>query len=128
MTRFPRSMAMALALSCLLLAVAGCVPPSELPSDCDASQVERSATLTDAGLDPDAIDVCKGQLVTLRIDVQQAGELHLHGYLDQVPPREIAVGDALELVFTASRAGQFPMELHGDSDEAEIAILTVHER
>jgi hypothetical protein len=117
----------ALALAALLLVAVGCVPQSDLPSDCDASQVERPAKLTDAGLDPDAIDVCTGQQVTITIDVQRAGELHLHGYDDQVPEKEVAVGDQAELSFTASHAGQFPLELHTGGDEVEIAILTVHE-
>ena len=58
---------------------------------------------------------------------ERAGELHLHGYADQVPEREIIVGEDAVLAFTASHAGQFPLELHADGDEVEIAILTVHE-
>lgn len=119
--------ASALAVAALVLAGAACVPQSDLPSDCDASQVARPATLTDAGLDPDAIDVCTGQQVTITIDVQRAGELHLHGYDDQVPEQEVAVGDQAKLSFTASRAGQFPLELHTGGDEVQLAILTVHE-
>jgi hypothetical protein len=127
MTRpFPRA-TVAFALAGFLLAAAGCVPQSDLPSDCDASQVERTATLTDAGLDPDAIDVCKGQAVTITITVERAGELHLHGYDDQVPGQEVVVGDEAELAFTASHAGQFPLEFHTGQDEIEIGILTVHE-
>jgi hypothetical protein len=117
----------AVAIGCLLLVTAACVPQSDLPSDCDASEVNRPATLTDAGLDPDAIDVCTGQQVTIAIDVERAGELHLHGYDDQVPEQEVAVGDQVELTFSATRAGQFPLELHEGGDETEIAILTVHE-
>lgn len=117
----------AVAIGCLLLVTAACVPQSDLPSDCDASQVNRPATLTDAGLDPDAIDVCTGQQVTIAIDVERAGELHLHGYDDQVPEQEVALRDRVELTFSATRAGQFPLELHEGGDETEIAILTVHE-
>ncbi len=123
---FPRAAA-TVALAALILAAAACVPQSDLPSDCESGQVERSATLTDAGLDPDTIAVCTGQEVTLTITVERAGELHLHGYDDQVPEQEVAVGDVAELSFTASHAGQFPLELHAGGDEVEIAILTVHE-
>lgn len=117
----------AVAIGGLLLVTAACVPQSDLPSDCDASQVDRPATLTDAGLNPDAIDVCTGQQVTIAIDVEQAGALHLHGYDDQVPAQAVAVGDQVELTFSAIRAGQFPLALHVGADETEIAILTVHE-
>ena len=123
----PRATA-ALALAGLLLVAAACVPQSDIPTDCDASQVERTATLTDGGLEPDGFEVCIGQEVTITIDVQRAGELHLHGYEDQVPEQEVAVGDEAKLAFTASSAGQFPLELHTGQDEIEIAILTVHER
>lgn len=128
MTRTLPRLTATLVLTGLLIAATGCVPQSDLPSDCDASQVERTATLTDGGLDPDGFDVCKGQAVTLTITVQFAGTLHLHGYDDQVPEKEVAVGDEVRLAFTALRAGQFPIELHTDTDETELAILTVHER
>ena len=127
MTRTVRALAMTLGLAGILF-IAACVPQSGLPSDCDASKVARTATLSDGGLDPDGFDVCKGQAVTITITVQRAGELHLHGYDDQVPEQEVAVGDEAKLGFTASHAGQFPLELHTGQDEIEIAILTVHER
>jgi len=127
MTRASPRAAAAFALAGLVLAAVACVPQSDLPSDCNASQVERSATLSDAGLEPDAIDVCTGQRVTITITVERAGELHLHGYDDQVPGQEVAVGDEADLAFSASRAGQFPLELHTGQDEIEIGILTVHE-
>lgn len=128
MTRTLPRLAAILAFAGLLVAATACVQQSGLPSDCDASQVERTATLSDGGLDPDAFDVCKGQAVTISITVQVAGTLHLHGYDDQVPEKEVAVGDVAKLAFSASRAGQFPLELHTGADEIELAILTVHER
>lgn len=115
------------ALAGLLLGATACVQQSTLPSDCDASQVERTATLSNDGLAPDSFDVCKGQAVTITITVEVAGTLHLHGYDDQVPEKEVAVGDVAKLAFTASRSGQFPLELHRAADEIQLAILTVHE-
>jgi hypothetical protein len=128
MTRTLPRLSVAVALAGLLISATACVQQSGLPSDCNASSVERTASLTDGGLDPDSFDVCKGQAVTLTITVQVAGTLHLHGYDDQVPEKEVAVGDVAKLAFTASRAGQFPLELHTGTDEIELAILTVHER
>lgn len=123
-----RQRGLAIAIAALVLATVGCVPQSDLPSDCDASAVERTATLTDAGLEPDAIEVCTGQQVTITIDVERAGELHLHGYDDQVPGQDVEVGDRAEWEFPATRAGQFPVEFHADGEETEIGILTVHEQ
>ena len=76
----------------MLLAATACVQQSTLPSDCDATTVERSATLSKGGLAPDSFDVCKGQAVTITITVQVAGTLHLHGYDDQVPEKPVASG------------------------------------
>jgi hypothetical protein len=128
MTRTPPRLATTVALASLLFTATACVQQSNLPSDCDASQVERAATLTDGGLAPDGFDVCKGQAVTLTINVKVSGTLHLHGYDDQVPEKDVAAGDVAKLSFTASRSGQFPLELHKGQDEIELAILTVHER
>ena len=123
---FPRLTA-TIAVAGMLLAMSACVQQSNLPSDCAATNVERSATLSKGGLAPDAFDVCKGQAVTISITVQVAGTLHLHGYDDQVPEEPVASGDVAKLTFTASRSGQFPLELHTAADEIELAILTVHE-
>ena len=120
-------LAAGISLAALLAATAACAPQSTLPSDCAASSVERSATLSNGGLAPDGFDVCKGQAVTITIRVQVSGTLHLHGYDDQVPEQPVAAGDVAKLPFTASRSGQFPLELHRDADEIELAILTVHE-
>lgn len=122
----PRLAAM-IAVAGMLLAVAACVQQSTLPPDCAATKVARSATLSNGGLAPDAFDVCKGQAVTITITVQVAGTLHLHGYDDQVPEKPVVSGDVAKLTFTASRSGQFPLELHKGADEIELAILTVHE-
>ncbi len=54
-----------LAIGGVVFVAAACVPQSDLPFHCDANQVTRPATLTDAGLNPDAIDVCTGQQVTI---------------------------------------------------------------
>lgn len=127
MTRTVPRLAAIAALAGLLLAVTACVQQSTLPADCDASSVARSATLTDGGLAPDSFDVCKGQKVTITITVKVPGTLHLHGYDDQVPEQPVVAGDVAKLAFTASRSGQFPLELHTAADEIELAILTVHE-
>ena len=127
MTRTLPHLAAGVILAALLVAIVACVPQSTLPSDCNAASVARSATLSNGGLAPDGFDVCKGQTVTITIKVQVSGALHLHGYDDQVPEMPVAPGDVAKLTFKASRSGQFPLELHRDADEIDLAILTVHE-
>jgi plastocyanin len=106
----------------------GCVEQPALPDDCDASAVEREASLGGDHLDPEALDVCKGQKVTIAITTQRAGDLHLHGYEDEAPEVAVEPGDTATFTFTAARAGQFVIELHTASEgEIEVGLLTVHE-
>ena len=118
-----------LALVLLLAISVGCVQQAGLPDDCDAASVERGASLSGELLKPEAINVCKGQEVTLEITSEEAGELHLHGYDDEAPGIAVEPGDTATFHFTATRAGQFPIELHDEEtgSEAEVGLLTVHE-
>lgn len=115
----------------LLLSVLaiGCVQQADLPDDCDAAVVQRQSSLTGDRLDPESIDVCKGQQVTIKITTQRAGELHLHGYDQEVPEVSVEPGDTATLTFTATRSGQFVIELHtpDQGPEIEVGLLTVHE-
>jgi hypothetical protein len=114
----------------LLAAISiGCVQQAGLPNDCDASAVQRSASLGGDRLDPEAIDVCKGQQVTIEIATQRAGELHLHGYDQEAPEVAVEPGDTATFKFNATRAGQFVIELHtpDEGPEIEVGLLTVHE-
>lgn len=112
----------------LLAAVAvGCVQQADLPQDCDANAVQRQASLTGDRIDPESIDVCKGQEVTIEISSERAGELHLHGYDQEAPEVAVEPGDTATFKFTAVRGGQFPIELHTDEAEIEVGLLTVHE-
>ena len=114
----------------LLAAVSiGCVQQAGLPDDCEAASVHRQAALSGDKLAPEAIDVCKGQEVTIEIATQRGGELHLHGYDEEAPEVPVEPGDTATFHFTAVRAGQFPIELHDEAtgSEAEVGLLTVHE-
>jgi hypothetical protein len=112
----------------LTLLLGACVPQTILPEDCEAASVERSATLTATVLSPDAIAVCKGQQVSLRITVDVEGVVHLHGYDEMAPAQGVSAGETATFDFTASLAGQFVIEFHTQDDESEIGIFTVHER
>jgi len=110
----------------ILVGAAGCVTQADLPEDCQAASVEREATLTGNRLDPEAIAVCKGQELTLTITADRAGEIHLHGYDNEL---EVQPGDTATVTFSTTLAGQFPIELHppDEGPEVEIGILTVNE-
>ena len=117
------------ALAIIALATSACVGGTSLPADCASPSVERHATLSGDRLSPQRIDVCKGQKVTVKLDIQQDGELHFHGYDDQVPATEVRAGQPTSVSFDMTRAGQFPIELHQSAtEEAEVGILTVYER
>lgn len=118
-------------LGLLLLLLAGvtsaCVNQPQVPSDCDAPTAERSATLTDAGLDPRDIGVCRGQEVVLTVKIEADGVLHIHGYDAQA--KEVRVGQTVTFDFPADHAGQFVIELHTQevSSGLNMGVFTVHE-
>ena len=118
-----------LLLLMLAALVLGCVQQADLPEDCEASSVQRQASLSGERLDPESIDVCKGQHVSLQISTERAGEIHLHGYDEEAPGVEVESGDTATFAFTATRAGQFVIELHDEAagSETEVGLLTVHE-
>lgn len=109
--------------------LAACVD-SSAPVDCAAPAVTRQLTLSDGRLVPETITVCRGQAVTLVVEVEDDGILHVHGYDEALPATEVRTGQTAELQFTADRSGQFIIELHptGDDEGGEAGILTVHER
>jgi hypothetical protein len=121
-------------IAALLLAgvAVGCVQQADLPDDCDASAVHRQASLSGDRLDPESIDVCKGQRVTIEITTERPGVLHLHGYdqeAPEVPEVPVEPGDTATFKFIATRSGQFVIELHtpNQGPEIEVGLLTVHE-
>lgn len=115
-------------LAIIALGTSACVAGTSLPSDCATPSVERQASLSGNRLNPQRIDVCKGQQVTLKLDIQQDGELHFHGYDDQVPEAEVHAGQPVSFSFDMTHLGQFPIELHlSTGEEVQVGILTVHE-
>lgn len=117
------------ALAVIAVAASACVAGTSLPSDCRSPSVERDASLSGNRLNPERIDTCKGQKMTLKLDVQQEGELHFHGYDDQVPETAVHAGQPVSFSFDMTHAGQFPIELHLSvtGEEVQVGILTVYE-
>jgi len=113
----------------LLIGISACVPATSLPATCNDPTVSFSATLTATAMQPNRFDVCRGQEVTIKVATQVSGELHFHGYDDELGEKPITAGQTLTVVFKATHAGQFPIELHpeGGSDEREVAALVVNE-
>lgn len=113
----------------LALLLGACVDQVGLPSDCEQPEVARQVTLTATELSPNAIEVCWDQDVSLTVEPEVNGVIHVHGYDDQVPATSVDAGEELTLEFTAARSGQFPIELHPAQNPAgvTVGIFTVHE-
>lgn len=109
---------------------AGCVadtrPDSEL---CGQSAIEVQVSLSAETMEPSSSAVCRDQRVTLVVDSEVAGVVHIHGYDGEVPAFEVRAGQETIMNFTAGRSGQFPIEVHAGDDPrgVEVGILTVHE-
>lgn len=114
-------------LAALILLVTGCIEDGR-PASCDGP-AQIALVVTGDSMTPADPSVCRDQAVTLSIESEVDGVLHIHGYDEEAPATPIVAGETLELSFTASRSGQFPMELHADDDPAgvELGIFTVHE-
>jgi hypothetical protein len=112
------------------LALGACVPASDLPEACDTETVTLQATLVEERLDPATLEVCRGQAVTIELNVERDAVFHVHGYDEELPAREVNAGEDVTLTFQASRAGQFPIEIHTTDGpaEAQAGTLIVHER
>ncbi len=120
----------ATALAMLLLGA--CVTQQQTdPSACAQSAVKLAATLPTAGkLQPENLNVCEAQQVTITVTSARNGAVHLHGYDDQNAEVEVTSGKDATLTFTANHVGQFVLEFHpaDGSDESQVGLLTVNVR
>lgn len=117
-------------LAIALLLLTACVEDTGPDAEaCAAPTVEIQLALAADALAPSDPAVCRDQEVTLVIEPSVDGVFHIHGYDEQVPATQVRTGETVELTFTASRSGQFPVELHPQDDPAgvEIGVFTVHE-
>jgi hypothetical protein len=119
-----------LIVASLAVALAACIDTNRPDAEtCQAPSIVVELMLDEQSLDPDNPAVCRDQQVTLDIDARVDGALHLHGYEAEAPAIEVRAGESARLTFVASRAGQFPIELHTDQNPegTTMGILTVHE-
>ena len=107
------------------LVVTGCIDQGR--PDCDEEGVTLQLTIAERTLAPANPSVCRDQEVTLRVTIDEAAVLHIHGY--DALATEIAPEEVSEVSFRAERSGQFPIEIHAGDDArgVEVGILTVHE-
>ena len=98
-------------------------------ADCEALPTRIELTLADGALTPSNPSVCRDRQVTLVVTPDVDGVIHVHGYDAQVPATSMTAGEVVQLVFTATRSGQFPVELHTDdnTEGVSVGIFTVHE-
>jgi hypothetical protein len=110
----------------LAMALAACAAPS---TECDALPDQIELTLSARALTPTDPAVCRDDDVTLIVRPEVDGILHIHGYDADVPATPVMAGEVLELAFTATRSGEFPIELHTDENTqgVNVGTFTVHE-
>jgi len=81
--------------------------------------VEIPVNVAGEAMDPVTIRVKQGDLVTLKIDAEEAGEFHLHGYdIEQ----EVDEDEVADFYFVANATGRFRITFHHteeDEDEKE---------
>lgn len=114
----------------LVLTLSGCLPDGGAdPASCEQAEVRIEMTLAADELRPSDPEACRGQDVTLVIAAEVDAVFHIHGYDDAVPATPVTAGESTEVAFTATRSGQFPIEVHpaGDPAGVEVGVLTIHE-
>ncbi|MDP6549949.1 MAG: cupredoxin domain-containing protein [Dehalococcoidia bacterium] len=99
---FLKLLAAAALLPLLLFAAAACGGggPEEL---------EIPVKLEHGKLSPETIRVKQDDMVTLKIDAEEPGELHLHGYDIE---KEIAAGESVDFYFVAETTGRYQLTFH----------------
>jgi hypothetical protein len=90
---------------------------------------EIELTLSATTLTPSDVAVCRDDEITLVVRPEVDGVFHVHGYDEELPATNVTAGQAVELVFTATQSGQFPIELHTDehTQGVDVGLLTVNE-
>jgi plastocyanin len=89
----------------LLLAAAACGGggPEEL---------EIPVKLEHGALSPETIRVKQGDMVTLKIETEETGQLHLHGYDIE---KDVSAGGVIDLFFVAETTGRYQITFHAGS-------------
>lgn len=88
-------------------------------SACGGGGTQELEVLVEIGeekMSPETVRVKQGDTVTLKINSDEGGEFHLHGYdLEQ----EIEAASPSELVFVADDTGRFRITFHHEEEDGE---------
>ena len=77
-------------------------------------ELEIAVKLEGDRLGPETIQVGQGDTVTLKIEPDRPGEIHLHGYDIE---RDLKAGQVTEMVFVADATGRFRITFHAAEEE-----------
>jgi hypothetical protein len=94
-----------LALALVAVAACGGGGPEEL---------EIAVKLEGDKLNPETIQVGQGDTVTLKIEPDRPGQVHLHGYDIE---RDLEADQVTELIFVAEATGRFRITFHAAEEE-----------
>ena len=86
----------------LLVAACGGGGPEELDIPVRVEQEQLS---------PETVRVKQGDMVTLKIEADEAGEFHLHGYDIE---RDVSPEQVVDLYFEADATGRFKITFHAE--------------
>jgi hypothetical protein len=119
------STALMRALLVLLLVLTACQASASGP--CAETAIELEVSVTAEQMTPSALEACRDVELTLAVESDIDGELHIHGVADGVDA-ELTTGETATLTFTPTVAGQFIVEVHPTGgEEFEAGVLTVNE-
>ena len=94
---------------------------------CPAATVSLEVVVSETGMRPSALEVCRGQDVTLLVRSEVDGVFHIHDLDDAVPATEISAGEELTLRFRPTVARVHGVELHtNDGASVELGTFTVN--
>ena len=86
----------------------------------DPEELEIPVKVEHEKLFPETIKVKQHDMVTLKVEAEEPGELHLHGYDIQM---DVAPGEVADLFFEADATGRFKITFHrleaGEGDHVE---------
>ena len=82
----------------------------------DPEAVEIPVSVAGEAMDPGTIRVKQGDMVTLKIDAEESGEFHLHGYdIEQ----KIDEDEVANFYFVADATGRFRITFHHTEEDKQ---------
>lgn len=87
-------------------------------------EVRIGAAVDAEGVPLPVLPIARGDIVSIAVSSSQAGQLMVHGYMQDMVP--VAAGQTATLHIAALHAGRYPLHLHGDDQShREVAILEI---